>query len=88
MLLFIVFTFNTASFHFSVSSGKQLYNCTGKLCLAKPLCLRAHEAISAFILQIFGRENIIHTVSGVCSVSVSTMQAIRMLSCLVSYGVQ
>lgn len=42
-----------------ISGEVDLQYRAGKACLAKPVCLRAHEAIGAFILQIFGR-NIIN----------------------------
>lgn len=39
-----------------ISGEVRLRYCTRKLCLAKPFCLRACEAISAFLLQFLGRE--------------------------------
>lgn len=41
-----------------ISGEVELPYCAGKVCLAELLCLRAHDAITAVILQVVGRNTI------------------------------
>lgn len=69
-----------------ISGVVELHYCAGKVCLAELLCMRAHDAITAVILEVVGR-NIING-RRLLRWSVSMILTSRILSVSRPYWVQ